>query len=40
MIAIISRMDNRSFSVRSILAGKAPNDAAITVKGWDDTTRL
>ena len=32
-------MDNRVFSVRWILAGKAPQDAAVTVKGWVRTRR-
>src|SRR6201998_3456451 len=32
-------MDNRSFNVRSILAGEAPKDAVITVKGWVRTRR-
>src|SRR6202041_1205212 len=32
-------MDNRPFNVRSILAGEAPKDAAITVKGWVRTRR-
>src|SRR5271156_5839280 len=32
-------MDTRQFSVRDILAGKAPNDAPVTVKGWVRTRR-
>ena len=32
-------MDDRTFSVRSILAGDAPKDAAVTVKGWVRTRR-
>src|SRR6185437_2090626 len=32
-------MDNRTFNVRSILAGDAPKDAAVTVKGWVRTRR-
>src|SRR5580700_5831735 len=32
-------MDKRDFSVRSILAGQAPNDAPVTVKGWVRTRR-
>ena len=32
-------MDNKPFNVRSILAGEAPKDAAITVKGWVRTRR-
>src|SRR5215472_1123902 len=32
-------MDNKTFNVRSILAGEAPKDAAITVKGWVRTRR-
>ncbi len=32
-------MDKREFSVRGILAGQAPNDAAVTVKGWVRTRR-
>ena len=32
-------MDNKTFKVRSILAGEAPKDAAITVKGWVRTRR-
>ena len=32
-------MNNNTFDVRSILAGKAPKDAAITVKGWVRTRR-
>ncbi|HEY6703530.1 MAG TPA: OB-fold nucleic acid binding domain-containing protein, partial [Xanthobacteraceae bacterium] len=31
-------MDNE-FSVRAILAGQAPNDAPVTVKGWVRTRR-
>src|SRR6266545_7515794 len=32
-------MANTEFSVRAILAGQAPNDAAVTVKGWVRTRR-
>ena len=32
-------MDNRPFNVRSILAGQAPKDVAIKVKGWVRTRR-
>ena len=32
-------MDDRTFSVRSILVGDAPKDAAVTVKGWVRTRR-
>jgi asparaginyl-tRNA synthetase len=32
-------MDNKTFNVRSILAGEAPKDAAIAVKGWVRTRR-
>src|SRR6185503_7628596 len=32
-------MDNRTFNVRSILAGDAPKDGAVTVKGWVRTRR-
>src|ERR1700719_1763966 len=32
-------MNNKAFNVRSILAGEAPNEAAITVKGWVRTRR-
>jgi asparaginyl-tRNA synthetase len=32
-------MDNRTFNVRTILAGEAPKDAVITVKGWVRTRR-
>jgi asparaginyl-tRNA synthetase len=32
-------MDNRVLSVRWILAGKAPQDAPVTVKGWVRTRR-
>src|SRR2546430_1747131 len=32
-------MNNEAFNVRSILAGEAPKDAAITVKGWVRTRR-
>lgn len=32
-------MDNRPFNVRSILAGEAPKDVAIKVKGWVRTLR-
>ena len=36
---VISSMDNEAFSVREILAGKAPEDAPVTVKGWVRTRR-
>ena len=32
-------MNNKTFNVRGILAGQAPKDAAITVKGWVRTRR-
>src|SRR5262245_58786642 len=32
-------MDTRPFSVRAILAGQAPKDAPVTVKGWVRTRR-
>src|SRR5713101_3934404 len=32
-------MDKREFSARQILAGQAPQDAAVTVKGWVRTRR-
>src|SRR5215471_21744157 len=32
-------MDDRLFNVRGVLAGEAPNDAVITVKGWVRTRR-
>src|SRR3977135_2840371 len=32
-------MDKTEFSVRAILAGLAPQDAAVTVKGWVRTRR-
>ena len=32
-------MDKREFNVRAILAGQAPNDLAVTVKGWVRTRR-
>jgi asparaginyl-tRNA synthetase len=32
-------MDDRVSSVRRILAGKAPQDAPVTVKGWVRTRR-
>ena len=32
-------MDRKEFSVREILAGQAPKDAAVTVKGWVRTRR-
>src|SRR6476620_4970674 len=32
-------MNNKTFNVRSMLAGEAPEDAAITVKGWVRTRR-
>jgi len=32
-------MDRQDFSVRQILAGQAPGDAAVTVKGWVRTRR-
>ncbi len=32
-------MDKREFNVRGILAGQAPKDLAVTVKGWVRTRR-
>src|SRR6202040_2213447 len=32
-------MDKRAFSAREILAGRAPQDAPVTVKGWVRTRR-
>src|ERR1700685_3023523 len=32
-------MDKKNFSVRSVLAGEAPKDLAVTVKGWVRTRR-
>src|SRR3984957_16202804 len=32
-------MNNKTFNVRGILAGQAPKDAAITIKGWVRTRR-
>src|SRR5229473_5596692 len=32
-------MDKRAFSVRGILAGEAPEDAPVTVRGWVRTRR-
>jgi aspartyl/asparaginyl-tRNA synthetase len=32
-------MDLKAFSVRQILAGEAPDDAPVTVKGWVRTRR-
>src|ERR1700731_2876612 len=32
-------MEERAFSVREILTGRAPNDASVTVKGWVRTRR-
>src|SRR6204780_768668 len=32
-------MDKKNFSVRSVLAGEAPKDIPITVKGWVRTRR-
>jgi asparaginyl-tRNA synthetase len=32
-------MDKRDFNVRGILAGRAPQDAPVTVKGWVRTRR-
>src|SRR6266581_5759233 len=32
-------MEGKEFSVRAILAGEAPQDAAVTVKGWVRTRR-
>src|SRR6476659_4331901 len=32
-------MNNKAFNVRNILAGRAPQDAAVTVKGWVRTRR-
>src|SRR5207302_1502235 len=37
--AEVSIMDNQAFSVRDILAGQAPKDAAVIVKGWVRTRR-
>ena len=34
-----SPMDNTRFNVRSILAGEAPKDASVTVRGWVRTRR-
>src|ERR1700757_1026534 len=34
-----SLMDNTRFNVRSILAGEAPKDAPVTVRGWVRTRR-
>ena len=34
-----SPMDNTRFNVRSILAGEAPKDAPVTVRGWVRTRR-
>src|SRR6266853_3117921 len=34
-----SSMDKREFSVRGILAGQAPKDTPVTVKGWVRTRR-
>ena len=31
-------MDKNAFSVREILAGEAPHDAPVTVKGWVEGT--
>ena len=36
---MIFTMNNNTFNVSGILAGKAPKDAAITVKGWVRTRR-
>ena len=36
---VISVHGQQSFSVRDILAGKAPADAPVTVKGWVRTRR-
>ena len=32
-------MDNNQFNVRAVLAGEAPNDRVVTVKGWVRTRR-
>ena len=32
-------MDKRAFSVREILAGEAPKETPVTVKGWVRTRR-
>src|ERR1700680_1124498 len=32
-------MDKKDFSVRSVLAGEAPKDTPITIKGWVRTRR-
>ncbi len=32
-------MDKREFSVNAILAGQAPSDIPVTVKGWVRTRR-
>ena len=32
-------IDRRAFSVREILAGEAPKEAPVTVKGWVRTRR-
>src|SRR5579863_10709804 len=32
-------MEKNTFNVREILAGQAPNDAPVTVKGWVRTRR-
>src|SRR6201982_3544517 len=34
-----SPMDNTRFNVRSILAGEAPKDVLVTVRGWVRTRR-
>ena len=34
-----SPMDNTRFNVRRILAGEAPKDAPVTVRGWVRTRR-
>ena len=34
-----SAMDDRVLSVRTILSGKVPQDAQVTVKGWVRTRR-
>src|SRR5436190_16988931 len=36
---MVSIMDNTAFSVRAILAGEAPADTPVTVKGWVRTRR-
>src|SRR5262245_54328381 len=36
---IFDQMDNSGLSVRAILAGQAPKDSAVTVKGWVRTRR-